>query len=126
MGKKKQASAAMLPKRIGGVKLSKGLRRSLAALLQIADSSVGRQVLTAALAAAATRLAKAQPGEENAAGKKRSDSDPGATTHELADWLGRAAAAIIVAAQHSGSATPQPPNGDGARAKKQNQPSLSS
>jgi len=99
MGKKKQKSAVALPKRIGGVRLSKGLRRSLGALLQLAEGPVGRQVFAAALAAAAASLMndKGKDGGEDEG--KRKDAKPSGSP-DLGTWLGEAAAtAIMIAAR---------------------------
>jgi hypothetical protein len=100
MGKRKQKSAVALPKRIGGVRLSKGLRRSLGALLQLADSPVGRQVFAAALAAAAASLmnGKGKDGGEDEG--KRKAAKPASGSPDLGTWLGEAAAtAIMIAAR---------------------------
>lgn len=125
VGKKKQTSAA-LPKNIGGVKLSKGLRRSLTGLLQLADSPMGRQAVAAALAAATATLMK-DKGREGGGGK-RGDAKPASRPRDLGTWLGEAAAAAItIAARQLQPESERPDEGEAKpdAPRKGSRPSLS-
>jgi len=55
---KKKKKAAKLPKRLAGVKIPKAIRRSGGALLQQANTPLGRELIAAGLVAAGAALAK--------------------------------------------------------------------
>lgn len=54
----KKDKTAKLPKKVGGVKLSKQLRKSAGVMAEIAQSPVAREVVSAALVAGASALAR--------------------------------------------------------------------
>jgi hypothetical protein len=55
---KKKDKAPKLPKKVGGVKLPKELRKSAKAAIEIAQNPVARELVSAAVAAGAAALAK--------------------------------------------------------------------
>ena len=58
--KKTKGKAGKIPKSIGGVKLSKGLRKSGDKLIETASSPEGRRMLAAGLAMASAAVARAR------------------------------------------------------------------
>ena len=76
-------TAPKLPKRIGGVKLTKELRKAGGRLLERANSPVGRELIAAGLSMAATAAGAAAKRERERSkhgGDKGAPTAPGATT----------------------------------------------
>ncbi|MES2056636.1 MAG: hypothetical protein V4564_11925 [Pseudomonadota bacterium] len=63
----KTAKAAKLPKRIAGIKVPKELRKSGAALLEKANSPIGREVIAAGITAVVAAAARSRAGSKVAA-----------------------------------------------------------
>ena len=95
----KTKAKAKLPKRVGGVKLSKEIRKAGGKLLAKANSPLGRELIAAGLGLAATAAAAAAAEREKrkaapatpAADKPNGVSDP----HEFGVVLGKMAQAAL-------------------------------
>ena len=95
----KTKAKAKLPKRVGGVKLSKEIRKAGGKLLEKANSPLGRELIAAGLGLAATAAAaerekrKAAPATRATPppDKPKGASDP----HELGVVLGKMAQAAL-------------------------------
>ena len=94
----KTKAKAKLPKRVGGVKLSKEIRKAGGKLLAKANSPLGRELIAAGLGLAATAAAAAAECEKRkaapatpAADKPNGVSDP----HEFGVVLGKMAQAAL-------------------------------
>ena len=94
----KTKAKAKLPKRVGGVKLSKEIRKAGGKLLAKANSPLGRELIAAGLGLAATAAAAAAEREKRkaapatpAADKPNGVSDP----HEFGVVLGKMAQAAL-------------------------------
>jgi hypothetical protein len=100
---KKKSDKAKLPKRIGGVKLTKELRKAGGALLKKANTPVGRELIAVGLSMAAAAATKAARRErEKHAPVRSADASPSpakapepagsaADPHDLGVALGRIA-----------------------------------
>lgn len=64
----KKAGKTKLPKRVGGVKLPKQLRKSASIMADIAQNPIARDVVSAALVAGAAALARGKAKEKPASG----------------------------------------------------------
>lgn len=63
----KKDKAPKLPKKVGGVKVPKQLRKTAKSALEIAQNPIARELVSAAMAAGAAALAKRKITEKNAA-----------------------------------------------------------
>jgi hypothetical protein len=72
----KKVKTPKLPKKVGGVKLPKQLRKSASVVADIAQNPIAREVVSAALVAGAAALAKRKITDKNAAaGAKKPNSE---------------------------------------------------
>jgi len=67
----KKDKSPKLPKKVGGVKVPKQLRKSAKSALQIAQNPIARELVSAAMAAGAAALAKRKITDKNAAAEAR-------------------------------------------------------
>lgn len=67
----KKVKAPKLPKKVGGVKLPKQLRKSAGVVADIAQNPIAREVVSAALVAGAAALAKRKITDKNAAAEAK-------------------------------------------------------
>ena len=75
----KKDKTPKLPKKVGGVKLPKQLRKSASVVADIAQNPIAREVVSAALVAGAAALAKRKITDKNAASEaKKPNSELGA------------------------------------------------
>jgi hypothetical protein len=67
----KKVKTPKLPKKVGGVKLSKQLRKSAGVVADIAQNPIAREVVSAALVAGAAALARRKITDKNAAAEAK-------------------------------------------------------
>lgn len=80
---------AKLPKKIGGIKIPKKLRKSGGKLIEAANTPAGRELLAAGLVAAGTALAKAQQKKRaHAVEPAKPDVDPTERGAQVAGQIG--------------------------------------
>lgn len=97
------AKATKLPKRIAGIKLPKELRKSGAALLEKANSPIGREVIAAGITAVVAAAARSQAGRKVASKAAETTAKTAAKTadvgaqeaKQIADAIGAAAGAVM-------------------------------
>ncbi|MGY4398609.1 hypothetical protein ACVWZA_003817 [Sphingomonas sp. UYAg733] len=93
------AKAAKLPKRIAGIKVPRELRKSGAALLEKANSPIGREVIAAGITAIVAAAARSQAGRKVTAKATETASNAAQTgvddVRQIADAISVAASAVM-------------------------------
>lgn len=89
---------AKLPKKIGGVKISKKVRKSGNKLIAAASTPAGRELLAAGLVAAGAALAKAQRTRRSTGNAPQPELDPAERGAQMAGQIGAAVGAAANAA----------------------------
>jgi hypothetical protein len=99
--KAKKSKGGKLPKTLAGVRIPRALRSAGPALVEFAQSDLGRMVIASALTAAADTLARSRPGAAALARTGEAASDAGAGARDAAGAAaGLVAGVVAEAARH--------------------------